>query len=304
MSAQARILLTGAGGFLGREVARALSAHHVIGVARHPAANAAVAEWIQADLLHCDMQTVAEEARADTLIHLAWTTEHGKFWTAKDNLDWAAATLRLLRSFDAAGGKRAVLAGSCAEYDLSATVDAYCERRDLPSPHTLYGTAKDATRRMAEAYCRESGLSFAWARIFFLFGPHEHPNRLGGSIAKALVLDEEARCSSGIHLRDFLSTADAGGAIAALALSGVGGAVNIGSGTAMSIGDFARAFGDAAGRPDLIRLGAMPDRPGDPARIVADITRLRDEVGFRASVTFEQRVRETLDWWRTAEASG
>ena len=302
MAEPVRILLTGASGFLGHQVSKHLVSrgHHVTGVGRERKRKNACNEWINADLLECDMDRLVEQAKPDVLVHLAWITRHGHFWTAAENLTWVGASLRLLLAFAARGGKRAIFAGTCAEYDLAAEHDTFKEWMTAPVPPMLYGVAKDATRRVCESYCSQIGLSFAWARLFFLFGPFEDPGRLGGSICRALVSGEEARCSSGRQVRDFLSTDDAGAAIAELAMSKAEGPVNIGSGQAMTIAQFAEAFGRASGKPDLIKLGALPDKPGEPQRIVADITRLEQEVGFHPKATFEQRVQETLDWWRVS----
>ena len=302
MAETIRILLTGASGFLGRQVSEHLASqgHHVMGVGRDRKQEISCDEWIGMDLLECDMDRLVEQAKPDVLIHLAWVTRHGQFWTAAENLTWVGASLRLLLAFAAGGGKRAIFAGTCAEYDLAAEPEKFKESMTAAAPSMLYGVAKDATRRVCESYCSQTGVSFAWARLFFLFGPFEDPGRLGGSICRALTSGQEARCSSGRQVRDFLSTVDAGTAIAELALSKAEGPVNIGSGQAMTIAQFAEAFGRASGNPDLIRLGALPDRPGEPRRIVADITRLEQEVGFCPAATFEQRVQETLDWWRAS----
>ena len=58
-------------------------------------------------------------------------------------------------------------------------------------------------------------------------------------------------------------------------------------------------IGRIAGRPDLLDVGALPSRPGDPDSLVADVGRLRDEVGFRPLLTLDAGLAETVEWWRT-----
>ena len=60
--------------------------------------------------------------RPEVLIHLAWYAEHGKYWTSPENVRWVEASLALLRGFAAAGGRRVVMAGTCAEYEWSREV--------------------------------------------------------------------------------------------------------------------------------------------------------------------------------------
>jgi nucleoside-diphosphate-sugar epimerase len=98
-------------------------------------------------------------------------------------------------------------------------------------------------------------------------------------------------------VRDFISTQNAAAAIAALAISDVTGPVNIASGAPISIAAMARLIGHISGRPYLVRLGALPDRPNEPPYMVAHTWRLRREVGFTAPVSLAaalQKLRTNL----------
>jgi nucleoside-diphosphate-sugar epimerase len=209
------------------------------------------------------------------------------------NLDWVGATLRLLRAFAEAGGRRAVLAGSCAEY---AWGEAGPLREDASPlrPATLYGACKHATRLAAEGYAAQEALSLAWGRIFFSFGPGEAPGRLIPAVAGALLHGEVAPVTTGEQVRDFLAVEELADAFAALLDSGVEGPVNLASGEGVSVRDVVAAVGRAAGREDLIRYGALPTRPGDPPEIVADVGRLRDEVGWAARESLEAGIERAV----------
>jgi nucleoside-diphosphate-sugar epimerase len=105
-------------------------------------------------------------------------------------------------------------------------------------------------------------------------------------------------------VRDFLHTADVGGAFAALLDSPVEGAINLASGDGRPIRFLVEALAEAAGRTDLLRIGARPANPSEPASITAAVDRLRDEVGWRPARTLEQRAAETVAWWRETDTSG
>jgi nucleoside-diphosphate-sugar epimerase len=62
--------------------------------------------------------------------------------------------------------------------------------------------------------------------------------------------------------------------------------------------DVVAAVAAAAGRPDLVEWGALPQRPGDPPLLEADVRRLADEVGWRPSVGFEEGIARTVEWWK------
>jgi nucleoside-diphosphate-sugar epimerase len=100
------------------------------------------------------------------------------------------------------------------------------------------------------------------------------------SVLGALRRGEPVALGSGRPVRDFTDTAPIGRALAALAASAVTGPVNIASGEPVAIRALAERLGQLAGRPDLLRFGALPDRPGEPPAMVAAVERLRREVGW------------------------
>ena len=134
------------------------------------------------------------------------------------------------------------------------------------------------------------------------YGDTEDPRRLVGAIARALVRGEPVDCSRGLAVRDYVDVADAGAALSTLVLSDAEGPFNIGSGHGVRVADLATALGRLAGRPDLIRLGALPDRPGEPPRIVADTTRLRQAIGGAPASISDNRLTALLRSWAVREA--
>ena len=110
--------MTGATGFLGARVLAPLQARgfeiHVAG--RSPPKCQQVV-FHQADILQAEqLRSAVQSARATHLLHLAWYAEPGQFWSSPLNLDWVSASLNLVRTFVETGGLRAVIAGTCAEY--------------------------------------------------------------------------------------------------------------------------------------------------------------------------------------------
>jgi len=296
-----RVLVTGASGFLGRQAVAALLAEgvEVHALSRRAPSNTAC-HWKPFDLLAAsasDLRAHLAWIRPSHILHLAWCVKPRRFWNDPANLDWTAATLSLARAAEAEGVGRFVGTGTCYEYDWPG--EASCNEWRTPlACHSLYDAAKDATRRILTRYFSECGISFAWARPFFLFGPYEDKSRLVASLARALVRGEPAACSQGQAERDFLAVGEAGRALAQLTLSGLEGPVNIASGEAISIADLARLLGRLAGRPDLVHVGALPDRPGEPPRILADVSRLSAELAFEPAQSREARLVETLDYWQ------
>jgi len=302
-----RVLVTGATGFIGRHALQPLLQRgfevHAVTSRGPPPAGPAEVRWHRADLLavagHDELLSAADPTH---LLHLAWYAEHGRFWTSTQNLRWSVATIALVQAFAEHGGERAVLAGSCAEYrwgDPGPRVEGVTPLE----PATLYGTAKHATRAILEAGAPELGIDLAWGRVFFLYGPDEAPGRLVAAVARALVAGERAATGDGTQIRDLLHAADVADAFAALLDSSVTGAVNIGSGEGRPLRDIIEAIGEATGRADLLDIGALAPRAGDPDELVADVARLRDEVGWVPAIGLREGIEQTVAWWRDALAA-
>jgi nucleoside-diphosphate-sugar epimerase len=96
---------------------------------------------------------------------------------------------------------------------------------------------------------------------------------------------------------------DVAEAFVQLLFSDVTGPVNLGTGIGVTVAEIVRTIGDRLGRPDLIRLGARPTPPNDPPVVVADATRLRDEVGFRTASTIEAGLARLLEYERIVALS-
>jgi nucleoside-diphosphate-sugar epimerase len=297
------VLVTGATGFVGRGTLEPMLAAgtevHAVSSRPAPADAPAGVRWHELDLLAPGSEAAVAALEATHLLHLAWTTEPGRFWTSPQNLDWLAASLRLTRAFAGGGGRRLVMAGTCAEYAWAP--DTHCVERETPTePATLYGTAKHALHTTVAAFAAQEGISMAWGRIFFVFGPHEQRGRLASSVAESLLRGETAECSLGYHVRDFLFAPELADAFAALTLSDVQGPVNMASGAPLPVRDLIIAIARATGRPELVALGARPTSANEPARLTADVTRLRDEVGWTPRLSLQEAAERTVAWWREA----
>ncbi len=289
-----RVLITGGNGFIGRHTTRNLldQGFEVIVAGR--------AGGHKTDLLEPGApQRLIAQTRPDVLIHLAWETSHGKFWHAETNSPWLKASIQLLDSFLEHGGKRAVFAGSCAEYDWT-TLDhtGRASETDTPlHPATPYGQAKHAmfseiTRAMA------NGASIAWGRLFLLYGEHEHRDRFIPSIICNLLAGNETPMSSGNQVRDLMHSRDAGRAFAALATSDLCGAINIATGKGKTLKSIARNIAKVLGREELLKIHAMADRPDDPPALVADVDRLTDELNFSPALSLQNGLKQTIEYWR------
>jgi nucleoside-diphosphate-sugar epimerase len=302
------VLVTGAGGFIGRSSLEPLRAagyevHAVLSKKRAFAATPSGVEVHGADLLDQKaVDALIEAIQPSHLLHFAWIATPGVYWDSAQNYDWLAASRHLLSCFRQRGGRRAVMAGSCAEYDWSRV--AVCDERSSPlsgasgEAMSAYTECKIAMSRKLGEFGRAHDVSTAWGRIFFQYGPGEHPQRLVASVIIALLSGREALCTHGRQIRSYLHVADVGAAFAAILDSTVEGPINVGSGQRISIGELLQQVARHIGRPDLLRLGARSPPAAEPEVLVPDIDRLRLEVGFSPRLTLDEGLVDAIDWWR------
>jgi nucleoside-diphosphate-sugar epimerase len=107
-----------------------------------------------------------------------------------------------------------------------------------------------------------------------------------------------AKSTHGEQIRDFLFVEDVASAFVHLLDCEVNGAVNIASGEPLKIKKVVGEIAEIMGRPDLVRLGAIPAPENEPSLLVADTTRLTQEVNWTSSNTLRDGLEKTVDWWR------
>jgi len=297
-----RVLLTGGTGFIGKNAVpflvdsgydvHAISTKQIVTNKKHNDV-----KWHHSNLFDPDdMDRLFREVKPTHLLHFAWDTTPGSYWTSQNNLHWVQSGLDMLMHFSNQGGERAVLAGTCAEYDW---LYGCCKEETTPLlPATLYGVCKNSLQKIAARFFNQNNISNAWGRVFYLYGPGERQSRLVASVINALLHDVPAPCSHGRQIRDFLYVKDVAAAFVALLESNVQGAVNIASGNPVSLKAVIDMISAKIGRQDLVKYGAVPTGKNDPGILIADVEKLNNEVGWFPQYDLSTGLDETIDWWK------
>ncbi len=297
-----RVIVTGATGFVGRHALK----HLVIkGYEVHAVALDTVPEFNGNVIFHAvnllDEQAVTAlmaKVLPTHLLHFAWYAKPGKYWNAIENYKWVKATISLMEEFNQYGGQRAVIAGSCAEYDWSQDVSNVPESAPCIGT-SAYAVCKNALHQIISSYTEQVGISFAWGRIFHIFGPYEYPDRLVPYVIRSLLNGTDVDCSEGKQVRDFMDVQSVGSAFASLLDTSVDGAINIASGKPISLRELIGCIHSKIGAEVRINYGASPAPMNEPSVLVADTTRLNLEVGWQSEINLDESIDNLVDWWRS-----
>jgi len=219
----------------------------------------------------------------------------------------ALGTFNMLEAARRTGVRRFVFAASAAAYGTSEVVP---KRETMPpQPASPYAADKVAGELYAAMFYRAFGLETLSLRYFNVFGPRQDPsNQYAGVIAAFAARMIRGRppviFGDGKQSRDFVFVENVVRAnlLAARAPQVHGEVVNIGTGRATDLATMARAFNKVLGAN--LEPIHEPPRPGDVRASLADIAAARQLLGYEPTVSFEDGLARTMDWYRWALQSG
>ena len=225
------VAVTGSEGFVGRRVVDSLTRSPGIEVIRivRPGSHVeprAGSRIVAADVLADAAEHPLEAVRADVLVHLAWRGLND--FHSLEHQDQVAAHVRFIARSIELGVQRIVCAGTCLEYGFVA---GEVDEGSPAQPTVAYARAKNDLHRALVAIAHDTAVSWLWARIFYPFGPGQHPKSLWASLQHAI--DRNAPTfpmSPGLQVRDYLPVEEVGEVLARLAYADVQGVLNVCSG--------------------------------------------------------------------------
>ena len=295
-----RILVTGGSGFIGSATIAAMDPGkfeiHATYFENRPQAASGSVAWHPLQLMDAGaVSALMERIRPTHLMALAWYTRDRGHFAMPENIDWVRSTLQLTQAFAANGGRRAVYAGTYGEYGVAEGV---LNEGATTVPASLYAICKDALHRIIDGYAPAMGFTYAWARIFSVYGPNDAPYRVVPYALDRLLAGHEALLTEGHQVRDFIHVADVGKALVRIAESDLTGPVNVGSGEGHAVREVMQRLGEATGGSQRLRFGALKQAPGETQRIVADVLRLKG-IGWSPQYDLRSGLEDTVAWFRS-----
>jgi len=292
-----RIFVTGAGGFVGSLVTRQLlESGDEVAVLCSPNAGRLhgvldSVTVIPHRLAHrAEIRAALEAFRPDACIHLAWYAEPGKYLDSPENIPLLQQSLDLLETLISVGCGRVVMVGTCAEYDT----DFGYLREDTPrKPATIYAACKLSLGLVGQQRAAAANIHFAWARLFYLYGPGEDSRRLIPSLVAALKQGKPFDATLGEQVRDYLHAHDVASALITLARQPASGVYNISSGIPITLRALMETVAEIVGGRHLIRFGALPYRPWEPMFICGDNRKLK-AIGWTPRYGLQEGLKEMV----------
>jgi nucleoside-diphosphate-sugar epimerase len=193
-------------------------------------------------------------------------------------------------------GARLVHVGSALEYGrIGGPIHEHCE----PAPTTEYGRTKLAATRQVQSHAVAARLPAVVARLFTVYGPGEHSDRLLPSLLRAARVGGRVALSQGRQRRDFTYVEDAVEGLLRLAMCHrpAGEIVNVATGVLVPVREFAVAAAAVLGIPeDRLDFGALPDLPEEMWQGSVDVTRLRTLTGWVPATMVADGVRRSWEF--------
>lgn len=310
-----RVLVTGAGGFVGSHLCEALVARgfDVVGLEGFidsygrdvKESNLTALEGhpsfrrVDADLATADLGPVLDGV--DTVVNEAAIAGLPRSWAdigsyTRNNIE---ALQRLLEASRRAGVRRFVQASTSSVYGRVATGDESSPTR----PVSPYGVTKLAGEHLAGAYFEDFGLPVVILRYFSIYGPRQRPDMGYHIFIDRMLRDLPLTVfGDGLQSRSNTFVDDCVRAtVLALEHARDGEVYNVGGGAALTLNDAIATISELVGV--VPRIDHRPERPGDQRHTFADIGKARRELGYDPAVTPRDGLAAQVAWQRSRAAA-
>ena len=306
----ARVLVTGAGGFIGSHLTRRLVAD---GAEVHALADAVSSIFPDRILdlrgritVHegnltdrTAMEAVAKAVRPSTIFHLAAYTHVGKSWYRVDECIQSnvQGTVNLLLALEGVGYERFIYTGTSEIY---GGIEVPFKESDIVNPLSPYAVSKYAGERFCRMYQQGLGWPIVCVRPFNAYGPAQSPDRIIPETIVRALRGQELKLTSGRQTREFNYVEDiVDGYVRAATTPDIEGElINIGGGEEVSIHDVVVKILDLLGNPIEPKFGALEHRPNEIWRMYCDATKARTLLGWEPAHTLDEGLAKTVEWYR------
>lgn len=303
-----RVIITGAGGFIGRNLTRRLVSADVETIALDlPEMREICLEHGARAFYPLDMSDtvglteILKLMKVDACYHLAWA---GVSTDMKNDLETQMRNLpyliHVLTACMEAGCRHVVVPGSASEF-------AYCGQtvtgENIPAPGDAYAATKAAGQILAQWYAKQYGLELNWLLIGSIYGPGRNDSNILTYTIKALLHKEETAFSKLEQMWDYIYVDDLTEALYLVGEYGRPGVVYpIGSGKAYPLAKYIEQARMLIDPSAPLGVGKLPYKKGSkPDNSILDIAKFQADTGFAPRVSFEEGLLRTIEYFKGLE---
>ena len=301
-----KVIVTGANGFVGRWLVRELLDHEieVYAIVRSPSDFLDRLQSSGLHIVYCDIGHVGElkekikSRDIDTFFHLAWAgstgAERADYALQLQNAEWVCDSVKCAAEM---GIGRFVGAGTLAELDCNSYIP---EDGSTPNGVSCYGSAKIAAHYMSKAIACQLGIEHVWARLSNTYGVGNTTQNFVNFASKLMLSGKKAAFTHGNQPYDFVYASDTAQGLMRIGQSGKNlSTYYIGSGKILPLKEYIYMIRNAID-PDIpLYLGEIPFHGNVLPESAFDCQKLCLDTGYQAEISFEEGIRQTVDWLRT-----
>lgn len=292
------IVVTGSEGFLGRKVVSRLASagHSVVAVDRlfHSGETRENVVYHQSELEDPSLLLPGTMPHGTPffLVHLAWDMRRYQGYGIQ-----AEQVRQFAGVIDYWGNKgmdRVLTMGSAEEFGRRSGL--ICEQDQPVFPLSPYGWAKRSARELAISWSSRTGFPVVCLRPFIMYGPGQKGDMVIPFAMESARLRRAAQMTDGLQMRDFIYIDDVVDAVLLSIQKDLSGfhEFNLGRGEGVKVADIVMTIARHYGVVELFELGSKPRRPGEPEVQVADTTKARDLLGWKASISWTEGLARTI----------
>lgn len=270
-----KILVTGAGGYIGRFVVKELcdKGAQVIAADIRSEGIDSRAKIVCANIFN-GLETVYDELGSpDVCVHMAW--RDGFVHNSDKHMEDLSSHYTFIRNMIRGGLKQLAVMGTMHEVGY---FEGAIDENSPCNPISMYGIAKDSLRRSTMLLCVQNDVCLQWLRAFYIYGDDKRNNSI---FSKLTVAAEEGKktfpFTSGKNKYDFISVEELARQIAATVMQDkVAGIINCCTGEPLSLGEKVESFIEEHGFDIKLDYGAFPDRPYDSPAVWGNAVKIRE----------------------------
>lgn len=269
-----KILVTGAGGYIGRHVVKNLldKGHEVLASDFSFKGIDERATFIDEPIFSGEKNIFDRLGRPDVLIHMAW--RDGFIHNSHAHMTDLSAHVVFLENMIDGGLKYLTVMGTMHEVGYH---EGAIDENTPCNPMSMYGIAKNALRQTLMLFCKDKDVNLHWLRAYYIYGDDLRGSSIFGKISQAVIDGKKTfPFTTGKNKYDFIHVDKLAEYIVEASVQDkINGIINVSTGNPVALGEQIEKFIADNNFDIKLDYGAFPDRPYDSPAVWGDNSKIK-----------------------------